>query len=322
MLMSERLSLSQLFLEGRPDAAGAARLMDGELEAQLQAAFDRGRAAWPELPLGAEVFIRYLAQRAPSAPEMSGAASLPTSLRELHAEDLYLACACVQGASSSKGASEALSRRYIGQIPTQISHLRLAREEIEDICQTLAERLFIGRGDARPRIAEYSGRGPLLGWIRMAAIREALDRRRSQKAVVTEDDPQRGDGNRPDRTDASDPQLEYVKRRYRQQFEAALRTALSHLSAEQRNILRLHFLDGLSIDKLGALFKVHRATAARWVVAAQRALLADVRANLQEQLNVSPSEVDSIARLVRSQLHLSLPRLLLDAEGNKERGRV
>lgn len=316
MLMSERLSLSQLFLESRPDAAGAEWLADGALEAQLQSACERGHAAWPDLVLAAEAFIKYLAPRVSPAAETRDTASLLVSLRELHAEDLYLACACVHG---TKGAGEALSRRFIGQVPTQISHYRLSREEVEDICQTLAERLFIGRGDTRPRIAEYSGRGPLLGWIRMAAIREALDRRRSQKVVSTEEDPQRSEGNRADRTDANDPQQEYLKRRYRQHFEQALRTALSHLSAEQRNILRLHFLDGLSIDKLGALFKVHRATAARWVVAAQRALLADVRTKLQEQLNVNASEVDSIARLVRSQLHLSLPRLLRDADGNKER---
>lgn len=323
--MSQRSTLRPTFLAHCRAAEGTDRLTGDALEDLLQAVVERGRAAWPDLGLSPETFVEYLAQRlnldgtkdsakdGPKSGPKNGDA-LAEALRKLQAEDLYLACACIHG---HKGAIAALTRGFIGQVPALISHLHLSKDELEDVCQTLGERLLIGRMDAKPRLAEYSGRGALLGWIRMAALREALDRRRSQQRTPVNADAQEIYARTPD---DSDPQQEFVKRRYRQHFEEALRSALSHLSAEQRNILRLHFLDGLSIDKLGVLFKVHRATAARWIVTAQRALLTQVRADLKERLQLNLSEVDSIAKLVRSQLHLSLPRLLLEPGGGKEPG--
>lgn len=311
--MSQRLPLRPTFLAHCRAAEGADRLTGEALEGLLQSVVERGRAAWPDLGLSPETFVKHVAQRLNLDGSKDGDV-LAEALRKIQAEDLYLACACIHG---HKGAIATLTRGFIGQVPALISHLHLSKDELEDVCQTLGERLLIGRMDARPRLAEYSGRGALLGWIRMAALREALDRRRSQQRTPANADAQEIYARTPD---DSDPQQEYVKRRYRQHFEEALRSALSHLTAEQRNILRLHFLDGLSIDKLGVLFKVHRATAARWIVTAQRALLAEVRADLKERLQLNLSEVDSIAKMVRSQLHLSLPRLLLEHGGSKEPG--
>lgn len=304
--MGKLLPLDEVGLAQCPD--DVAQLLGSDaVAAELEAVVERGRAAWPELTLPAATFISHLIERLAVEATPRTVESLTAHLRGLHADDLYLACACSHG---NKSAIEVLSRRYLGQLPSMIGHMRLSRDEVEDIAQTLGERLFIGRADARPRIVEYSGRGALQSWIRMAAIRAALDRRRRSQKEPVDVDPQAAFGNL---SDGTDPQREHLKQRYRQHFEEALRTALSHLSAEQRNILRLHFLDGLSIDKLAALFKVHRATAARWIVAAQRALLQDMRADLQERLKLNHSEIDSIAKLVRSQLHLSLPFFLIDA---------
>jgi RNA polymerase sigma-70 factor (ECF subfamily) len=55
---------------------------------------------------------------------------------------------------------------------------------------------------------------------------------------------------------------------------------------------------------------VHRATAARWLEGARDAILATTRARLMERLEISPSELESIIRLVLSRLEINLRPLL------------
>jgi len=87
---------------------------------------------------------------------------------------------------------------------------------------------------------------------------------------------------------------------------------LGRLTAEQRNLLRLHFLDGLNIEKIGAVMQVHRATVARWIAAAREEILENVRRDLNQRLRLEPSEFESLVNLVRSQLQVSILRYLKD----------
>jgi RNA polymerase sigma-70 factor, ECF subfamily len=82
------------------------------------------------------------------------------------------------------------------------------------------------------------------------------------------------------------------------------------LSDHDRVLLRQHHLDQLTIDELASLHKVHRATAARWIANARASLLSRVRERMIERLSISGGELDSALRLARSQLEVSIHRLL------------
>jgi len=75
-------------------------------------------------------------------------------------------------------------------------------------------------------------------------------------------------------------------------------------------LLHQHALDGLSIDKLAAFYRVHRATTARWLDAARQAVLDGTRRELVSRLQLSVNELDSIMRMIGSRLDVSLPELL------------
>jgi RNA polymerase sigma-70 factor len=64
---------------------------------------------------------------------------------------------------------------------------------------------------------------------------------------------------------------------HREAFREALQEALAMLTAREKTLLRLHFLDGMNIDALGTVFQVHRATVARWLVSIRTRVLEDVR---------------------------------------------
>src|SRR5262249_49485390 len=158
-------------------------------------------------------------------------------------------------------------------------------------------KLLVAEEGRAPKILDYSGRGPLAGWLRIAAIRTALDLTR------------RSGNERPaSSTDAllevpaaiEDPELEHIRARHRADFKAAFEAARRSLSKEDRNILRLHLVDGLNIDEIGGIFQVHRATAARWIARCREKVHDETRRLLVERLKIGDTELKSILGIVRS----------------------
>jgi RNA polymerase sigma-70 factor (ECF subfamily) len=99
-----------------------------------------------------------------------------------------------------------------------------------------------------------------------------------------------------------DPGLELLRARYAGDVRRAFAAALAALTERQRAVLRQYHLDGLTIDQLAALHHINRATAARWVAGARLDVVTATRKHLVADAGVPKSEVDSIIRLVRSQL--------------------
>jgi RNA polymerase sigma-70 factor (ECF subfamily) len=136
-------------------------------------------------------------------------------------------------------------------------------------------------------------------------MREALAIRSYQQRLVTDED-------RLAELVASceSPELAYFKRTYRREVELAVREAVQALSDHERTLIKLHVLDRVTIQQIGRIYRVHRATAGRWLEDARARLWKATRALLLERLNVQPAELDSILRLVSSRLEISLGPLL------------
>jgi RNA polymerase sigma-70 factor (ECF subfamily) len=292
--MHQRLPLSAVFLAPGPDQ----RAPSEALEAELLKLCRTAQAAWPTLELPLPVFLRHVAALLPAGkpPE--------ESLAALHAGDLYLACACAQG---TPAALRLFEERFLGQVPAFLAGRGLVSAQVEEVQQRLRERLLVRTPAAPPRIADYSGRGPLQAWLRIAAIRTAISLRRNRDEQV---------GGR--ESDAlvqalpggGDPELDFLKARYRREFAEALGAAVQALPTEERNLLRMHMVDGLSAEKLAALFQVHRVTVTRRLAAARRSLLDEVRRLLEHRLRLRAGEFDSLLRLVRSRLDVSIRAML------------
>jgi RNA polymerase sigma-70 factor (ECF subfamily) len=178
----------------------------------------------------------------------------------------------------------------------------------------LRARLFVGSGKAPPRISTYSGRGPIAGWLKVAAVRLAVDEYRSNGAS-----PERSvDVEFLERLApaSADPELAYLRARYQATFEDALKQALTALTPQQRTLLRLYYVDGVGVEKLGTMNGVHGSTISRWIAHARGTLLHEARVLVGAALAISSSEYESLLRVVRSGLHLSLARFLPAAESD------
>ena len=227
------------------------------------------------------------------------------ALRGCHAADLALALACAGGDAA---ALSEFRRRFEPDAERVVRKYPALEPERADVVQDIFARLLVARPDAPPRIADYRGAGPLQGWVRVAALRLTLDRVR---ALGRQPDSDAGQISE----QASQPSLRSVEDRYVQHafgdaIRESLEAAFAKLTPRERNLLRHHVVQGLTIDQIAPIYGVHRATIARWLERARASLATAAREVLVERHGVAASEVHSVMRCVRSQVDLSVGRLL------------
>ncbi|HZI12092.1 MAG TPA: sigma factor-like helix-turn-helix DNA-binding protein, partial [Myxococcus sp.] len=109
---------------------------------------------------------------------------------------------------------------------------------------------------------------------------------------------------------AEDVELQHARREYQVEFKRAFEEALVSLEPEERNLLRRHFIDGLSTPQLAMLHGIHRVTMFRRLRQVCEALVERTRKLLLVRLPMSEKELASLNRLIRSQLDMSLELLL------------
>ena len=90
----------------------------------------------------------------------------------------------------------------------------------------------------------------------------------------------------------------------------AIEGALAALDAEPRGLLKMHYVDKLTIEQVGIAFGKSRATSARMLAAARMTLLHAIRERLVGTVGVREDEADSLLAFVRSQLDVSLASAL------------
>ncbi|MFP2956765.1 sigma-70 family RNA polymerase sigma factor [Myxococcus sp. 1LA] len=237
----------------------------------------------------------YIAARLPSKGDLG------TALDCVRAEELLLAYACVQG---DPHALAYLDRQVFSQVQTWFPGQDSA--VVAEIGQRLRQRLLMAAPPAVPKLATFTGRGTLTRWARAIAIRLLADIQQERSNPV----PLRDITPENDALVGCDPELDFIRGRYAEPFRLAFQEALGALTPRERNLLRLHHLDNLSVDSVGTMYQTSRSTAARWIAKARQHLLERTRDALSARLALEPRELDSLMAMLPSHLDISIHRLL------------
>jgi len=255
---------------------------------QLESAHREGRRRWPDIELALERFAEHV-QRL----------NLDEATLATHGQDLFVAAASLRGDPT---AIAHLDREYLAEAARAVARIDRAPSFIEDTMQQLRLNLL---ADTPPRLASYRAAGRLLDWVRVAAVRTALNNKRTDHRILPTEDaalmrllPEGESDNEARRT------------RYLGPLQSALEEAFRQLAPRERNLLRMHFLDGLSLDALAVMHAVHRATIARWLVSIRRSVVEHARGMLGDGAELTSRSVRSLYRLLERDLHLSVSRLL------------
>jgi len=286
--------LSETAPPGEPSAKADT---DAALEANLAAACARGHAAFGTLVLDDQTFAKHLAH------VIKASGSEASAISTLAIEDLFLACACLAGV---EGAAAAFSARHGATIRGTIAKIVRGADNGE-VEQQLVASLLVGSAAGPARIGSYAGKAPLDRWLGVAAQRAALMWLRENRTEARARD---GAAAEPAAGGDTHPEMAFLKDRYRGDFEQALKESLARLPERERTLLRLHLVNGVSVEKIGQMFAVSQPTASRWLAAARETLLGDIKSTLGNRLGASSQELASLAGMVASRLDLSLSMLL------------
>jgi RNA polymerase sigma-70 factor (ECF subfamily) len=243
--------------------------------------------AWPTLRIDRAALRAHVAALTP-----------PPQLE--HAADVALAFACAQ---RSEDAIRALDPTLRAAVDAAVRKLAPPAGFADDVAQRLREVLLLTQP---ARIGTFGGRAPLRTWLRMAALRTALNLRRRRdddaraRAMLTTSCA----------TTATGTDLTYLRARYKDEFGAALKDAVSHLSTKDRRLLRAYVVERATLEALAASKGVGVATVWRWLRAIRERLTHDTKAFLCGALKITDSDYEGIAALVRSDLDVSLGALL------------
>ncbi|MDQ3339529.1 MAG: transcriptional regulator [Myxococcota bacterium] len=221
-------------------------------------------------------------------------------------DELALAKAVAAGDAA---AIRDLEARYFAPVRPALRAMALADADIADVEQAVRLRLLVSDGGEPARIVDYAGHGTLGGLVRVALTREALSLIRRRKTASSSSDDWLAELASPD----DDPQLAQLKARHRAAFKEAFEEAVRRLEPRDRSVLRLHLMRRQSIDQVGAVYGVHRATAARWIDGAKRSLRTLTNKLLAERFELRGPELERVVELIESRIELSFDRLLATA---------
>lgn len=253
----------------------------------LERFLHRGRAAWPAVELSDEALLDFL------AAALNRQGDREAGLEPLHADGLHLACGV---AHRNAQALAAFDETYLRRVGEYVVRVTTDAEAVKETRQKVRELLIVGAGGT-PRIHEYSGVGPLGGWVRMVAIRTAMNLVRGagpsheRVSALGDQGP----------TAAVDPELALLRAQSREVFQRAFAAALDALPPEDRTLLRLHYADNLTMDQLAPMFQTSRSSVARRIDAVRKTIFAATTARLRDEQRLSAAEIESLVAGAASQ---------------------
>src|SRR5215471_6286344 len=174
----------------------------------------------------------------------------------LRVDELALARACAAG---HEMAWELFLTRYREEL--YLSALRIVREDsaAHDLADTLYADLYgttTREGKRVSKLASYTGRGSLEGWLRTVLAQEYVNRyRRTKRLVSLEEESEEGAQFRapdPEPPTAADNRL-----------SRATDQVLAELPAEDRMVLSAYYLDGRTLAEIARMLGVHESTISR-----------------------------------------------------------
>lgn len=255
----------------------------------------RGRAALPGFAPEEATFARWVAARVsrdePIAPQLEG----------MFAEDLCLACACVERIPAAVAAFEA---RHLAILEPIVRSFKQLPVDPRDVAQALRLRLIVGSATEAPRLASYRGEGELGAWVRVVVTRHLINlaskEGRETPIDVFDSLTSVADG----------PELQLLKASAAEDIRLAFAEAIATLAPRQKNILRYQYVDGLNAEEIARIYRVHRSTVMRWQSEVRNAVRLAMRDALSQRVKLSSGELDSFVRAALTGLEITLSRVL------------
>lgn len=241
-------------------------------------------------------------------------------VEEIRGEELCLVLACER---SDDRAWDDLVREFDSAVRSAARKIAANPEDADDLASSIWAELYGLRVDTdgvrKSKLAYFSGRGSLGGWLRAVTAQLAVDRHRKLvKLVQVEEDrdlevlaEEAGNSNENgivSHTETSEEML--IQKDSSDAVTAALRTAIDTLDDESRLILKLYYFDDKKLKDIAAAFGYHEATASRRLAKIHGDIRKKVEAALKREHGWSDGDIKRNLADAANKMGVDLERML------------
>jgi RNA polymerase sigma-70 factor (ECF subfamily) len=229
-------------------------------------------------------------------------------LATLYAEDLGLACGCMNGCEA---AWECFVREYRGYLRAATAAMTKGGRggiQAEELADSLFADLY-GLSEAKrgqgSLLRYFHGRSSLKTWLRAILAQRHVDKIRELKRWESLDGAN-GDGDGAAKLPAEkivSPQLDPYRDRYVRRFVAALEASIPLLRPVDRQRLELYYSGQKTLAEIGRVLREHESSASRNLERTRRELRAGIEAHLR---GVSAGNDGTVARAPMSDEEIAL----------------
>lgn len=293
----------------------------------------------PNYGVGAEHFKnslrktlrRYLSTVAPEPPNVEETKDF---LRQIQADDLFLALACAAGSERAWWEFDGQHRAYLERVARHLAKTEVDAQEVIDTVYVELYGTRVVDGERVSKFATYSGRGSLRGWLRTVVWHSLVDLHRASHDEVSLDEMTETVGEGAAHASFAETPAggeehmisHITKERFRRATVSAIENAFAGLDDHEKLLLLYYHVENLKLREIARLVenessplrgwfqrksaarekqpssRIHESTIMRWLEKSYAKMMAEFRAELQSKHDLKAEEIEICLALATQDL--------------------
>lgn len=269
-----------------------------------------------------------------ASPEEKTGESVAGFLRQLQADDLFMAIACANGDERAWWEFDQQHRSYLERVARHLAKTELDAQEVVDSVYVELYGTRIVEGERVSKFATYSGRGTLRGWLRTVVWHSLVDLHRASHDEVSLDEMTENVGEGMAQSNFAEPapggedeMIDLITReRYRSATLSAINSAFSSLDDHEKLLLLYYHVDNLKLREIARLVenedsplrgwfqrrsrsreknsagRIHESTIMRWLEKSYAKVLQAFRTELLTNHGISGEALETCINLATEDL--------------------
>src|SRR5215204_420620 len=230
-----------------------------ECESVMEEIFSRCNENAPNFGVRLECFKESLQKTARkyllNSTEPVSTQELNDFLRQIQAEDLFLALACANGSERAWWEFDQNHRSYLERVARHLASTEIDAQEVIDTVYVELYGTRVVDGERVSKFASYSGRGSLRGWLRTVIWHSLVDLHRASHDEVSLDEMTENVGEGMAHSNFAETELggenrmidQLTRERYRKANLASIESAFADLDAHEKLLLLYYHVENLKL---------------------------------------------------------------------------
>ena len=273
-------------------------------------------------------YIENNASEKPSAEDVKG------FLRQLQADDLFLALACASGSERAWWEFDQQHRAYLERVARHLARTEIDAQEVVDSVYVELYGTRVVDGERVSKFATYSGRGSLRGWLRTVIWHSLVDLHRASHDEVSLDEMTETVGEGYAHANFAEMKLggegemidQITKDRYRWATLSAIENAFANLDDHEKLLLLYYHVENLKLREIARVVenpasplrgwfqrksasretnpesRIHESTIMRWLEKSYAKVLKSFRTELLTSHKLGEKELEICMELATQDL--------------------